>query len=200
MKLIFATNNPNKLSEDICILGNQFEVLSLADIGHSGDIPEPHATLEENAREKSMFIFNKYGVNCFSEDSGLEIDTLNGEPGVHSARYAQKDDLLPAAVVQDADLNMELVLKKMDGLIKRSARFRTIISLIQNGEEIQFEGQVEGIITKEKSGVTGFGYDPIFKPQGYDVTFAEMSVEQKNAISHRGNAIRKLVEYLMHLK
>jgi len=189
MKLVFATNNQHKLSEIQNMLGYEFQVLSLADINCQDEIPEDHETLEENASQKAHYIFEKFGLNCFADDTGLEVAALNNEPGVYSARYAGSS--------RSSDANMKKVLEKLDGVDQRSARFRTVISLIIDGEEKQFEGIVEGDILLEERGGDGFGYDPIFQPNSYDISFAEMSLVEKNKISHRGNAVRKLVEYLL---
>ncbi len=189
MKLVFATNNQHKLQEIKQLLNGSFELLCLNDIGCEDDIPETKETLEGNASEKSYFIFNKYGLNCFADDTGLEIKALNGEPGVYSARYAGED--------RSAENNMALVLAKLDKIKNRNARFRTVVSLVIDGHETQFEGIVEGQILEEKRGETGFGYDPIFKPNESTRSFAEMSMDEKNKISHRGRAVQKLVEFLM---
>jgi len=189
MKLVFATNNQHKLSEIQNMLGNEFQVLSLADINCQDEIPEDHETLEENASQKAHYIYEKYGVNCFADDTGLEVASLNNEPGVYSARYAGSS--------RSSEGNMKKVLQNLEGVDERSARFRTVISLLVDGEETQFEGIVNGEILHEEKGKDGFGYDPIFQPNSYDVSFAEMSLADKNKISHRGNAVRKLVEYLL---
>ncbi len=188
MKLVFATNNQHKLQELQAILGNHFELLSLNEIGCNEEIPEEQPTLEGNASQKAFYIYNKYGLSCFADDTGLEIEALNGEPGVYSARYAGED--------KNADANMNKVLNKMAKINDRKARFRTVISLIINGEETQFEGIVDGEILNVKMGNSGFGYDPIFQPEGYSKTFAEMDMKEKNQISHRGRAVQKLVNYL----
>lgn len=188
MKLVFATNNQNKLKELQQILGDNIELLSLSDIKCSDEIPEDHETLEENARQKAMHIFNKYNVNCFADDTGLEIEALNNEPGVYSARYAGVD--------KDAKGNMKKVLANLKGVENRKARFRTVISLLINGKETQFEGIVKGKILESEQGIDGFGYDPIFQPEAYDISFAEMEMSEKNKISHRGLAVQKLVSYL----
>ena len=188
MKLVFATNNQHKLKELQEILGNRFELLSLKHIGCDEEIPEDQDTLEGNASQKAFYVYNKYGYNCFADDTGLEIDALNGEPGVYSARYAGES--------KSPELNMNKVLEKLSKIKNRQARFRTMISLVINGEEKQFEGIVEGLILSEKKGTEGFGYDPIFKPKGYEETFAEMDMKIKNQISHRGRAVKKLVDYL----
>ena len=192
MKLVFATNNSHKLQEIKHLLGESIELLCLNDINCNDDIPENQETLEGNAAEKSFYIFNKYGFNCFSDDTGLEIEALNGEPGVYSARYAGAE--------RSAEMNMDLVLSKMAKIKNRKARFRTVISLVIDGREIQFEGIVSGRILEEKLGATGFGYDPIFLPDESNLSFAQMSMGEKNKISHRGRAVLKLVEYLTQLK
>jgi non-canonical purine NTP pyrophosphatase, rdgB/HAM1 family len=189
MKIVFATNNKHKLEEIKDILGKDFEIVSLAEIGCHEDIPETGLTLEENARQKSTYIVEHYNHDCFADDTGLEVDSLNGEPGVHSARYAEGTD-------HDSEANMRKLLSKMSNVKDRTARFRTVISLIINGVEHQFEGRVEGRIATEKHGKEGFGYDPIFIPKGYDKSFAELGEEVKNQISHRARAVKKLAEYL----
>ena len=189
MKIVFATNNKHKLEEIKDILGKDFEIVSLAEIGCHEDIPETGLTLEENARQKSTYIVEHYNHDCFADDTGLEVDALNGEPGVHSARYAEGTD-------HDSEANMRKLLSKMSNVKDRTARFRTVISLIINGVEYQFEGRVEGRIATEKHGTEGFGYDPIFIPEGYDKSFAELGEEVKNQISHRARAVKKLAEYL----
>ena len=189
MKIVFATNNKHKLEEIKDILGKDFEIVSLAEIGCHEDIPETGLTLEENARQKSTYIVEHYNHDCFADDTGLEVDSLNGEPGVHSARYAEGTD-------HDSEANMRKLLSKMSNVKDRTARFRTVISLIINGVEHQFEGRVEGCIATEKHGKEGFGYDPIFIPEGYDKSFAELGEEVKNQISHRARAVKKLAEYL----
>ena len=189
MKIVFATNNKHKLEEIKDILGKDFEIVSLAEIGCHENIPETGLTLEENARQKSTYIVEHYNHDCFADDTGLEVDALNGEPGVHSARYAEGTD-------HDSEANMRKLLSKMSNVKDRTARFRTVISLIINGVEHQFEGRVEGRIATEKHGTEGFGYDPIFIPEGYDKSFAELGEEVKNQISHRARAVKKLAEYL----
>lgn len=189
MKIVFATNNKHKLEEIKDILGKDFEIVSLAEIGCHEDIPETGLTLEENARQKSTYIVEHYNHDCFADDTGLEVDALGGEPGVHSARYAEGTD-------HDSEANMRKLLSKMSNVKDRTARFRTVISLIINGVEHQFEGRVEGRIATEKHGKEGFGYDPIFIPEGYDKSFAELGEEVKNQISHRARAVKKLAEYL----
>lgn len=189
--LVFATGNPNKISEVNDLLEGHFKVRGLQDIGCPLDLPETSPTIPGNALQKARFVYENYGVDCFSEDTGLEIEALGGEPGVLSARYAG-DAKNPAA-------NMNLVLQKMEGVAHRKARFYTVIALILNGEEHLFEGIAEGTIRHEKSGTGGFGYDPIFQPDGFGATFAELSKADKNAISHRGKAIRKLINFLTSL-
>ncbi|WP_421921168.1 non-canonical purine NTP diphosphatase [Marinifilum sp.] len=189
MKLVFATNNQNKMKELQLLLGEKVELLSLADINCNEEIPEDYETLEENATQKAEYIYKKYNVNCFADDTGLEIKSLNGEPGVYSARYAGED--------KDATANMKKALEKLEGEKDRSARFRTVISLFLNDNEYQFEGIVNGNILDSQRGKDGFGYDPIFEPEGYSVSFAEMEVSEKNRISHRGLAVQKLVQFLL---
>lgn len=191
MKLVFATNNQHKLEELQAMLGNEIKLLSLKDIGCTEDIPEEQATLEGNANQKSAYVYENYGLSCFADDTGLEIEALNGEPGVYSARYAGEE--------KSAEANMEKVLEKLTKINNRKARFRTVISLIIKGEENLFEGVVEGEIITKKRGESGFGYDPIFKPIGFETTFAEMNLTDKNKISHRGRAVKKLVKHLKNL-
>ncbi|MFO7655774.1 MAG: RdgB/HAM1 family non-canonical purine NTP pyrophosphatase [Bacteroidales bacterium] len=190
MKLIFATNNRYKFEEIKHTLGDVFQLVNLSDIGFYGEIPETHDTIEENAAEKALFIYNKFGIDCFADDTGLEIDALFGEPGVFSARYAGDNCSF--------DDNMNKVLEKMKGIKDRKARFRTVIALIGHGNLKTFEGCVEGEILNHKSGTGGFGYDPVFRPDGYDLTFAQMSLADKNRISHRAIAVNKLVDYLQN--
>ena len=191
MDLIFATNNEHKLREIKLIIGDKINLLSLKDINCYEDIPETGATLEANASQKAFYIFKKYGKNCFADDTGLEIAALNGEPGVYSARYAGEN--------KDAEKNMQKVLEKLQGKEDRKARFRTVISLVIDGREKLFEGIVEGEIIEAPRGTQGFGYDPIFVPEGYDKTFAELGDDVKNQISHRAKAVEKLAEYLKTL-
>ena len=188
-KLVFATNNAHKLKEIRAILGNSIEILSLADIHCHADIPETADTLEGNARQKSRYVYEHYGLDCFADDTGLEVEALDGAPGVYSARYAGGQG-------HDSQANMNKLLKEMEEKNNRKAQFRTIISLIEKGEERQFEGIVKGQITKEKRGESGFGYDPIFQPDGYDTTFAELGSDIKNRISHRARAVTALCDYL----
>ena len=188
MEIVFASNNAHKLEEVRSKLPKEFIVLSLKDVLGDVDIPETGETLDENASIKSRYVFERTGKNCFSDDTGLEISALNGEPGVYSARYAGE-----SCSFQD---NMDKVLAKMKGAEDRSACFRTVISLILNGEEHFFEGRVDGEILTEEHGEKGFGYDPIFRPNGFQESFAEMTLAQKNEISHRGRAVQKLVDFL----
>ena len=188
-KLVFATNNAHKLEEVAAILGDQVELLSLNDIGCQADIPETAETLEGNALLKSSYIYKNYHLDCFADDTGLEVETLNGAPGVYSARYAGGEG-------HDAHANMLKLLHELDGKENRKAQFRTAISLILEGKEYLFEGVIKGEIIKEKRGDSGFGYDPIFKPEGYDRTFAELGNDIKNQISHRALAVQKLCEFL----
>lgn len=189
-ELVFATNNPHKLKEIREIIGDHFRVLSLADIGCSEEITEDASTIEGNASLKSWYIWNKYKKDCFADDTGLEIDALDGKPGVKSARYAGEDC--------NPENNIIKVLQELTGMADRKARFKTVISLIINGHETQFEGTVEGVILHEKRGKDGFGYDPVFLPDGYAQSFAEMTSEEKNRISHRARATRKLISQLKH--
>ena len=188
-RLVFATNNAHKLEEIRAILGNSIEILSLADIHCHADIPETADTLEGNARQKSRYVYEHYGLDCFADDTGLEVESLGGAPGVYSARYADGQG-------HDSQANMNKLLKEMEGKNDRKAQFRTIISLIEKGEERQFEGIVKGQITREKRGESGFGYDPIFQPDGYETTFAELGSDIKNRISHRARAVAALCDYL----
>ena len=188
-RLVFATNNAHKLEEIRAILGNSIEILSLADIHCHADIPETADTLEGNARQKSRYVYEHYGLDCFADDTGLEVESLGGAPGVYSARYADGQG-------NDSQANMNKLLKEMEEKNDRKAQFRTIISLIEKGEERQFEGIVKGQITREKRGESGFGYDPIFQPDGYETTFAELGSDIKNRISHRARAVAALCDYL----
>ncbi len=196
MKIVFATNNQHKLQEIREILGDQFEILSLADIGCHEDIPETGNTLEANAHQKAEYVFDHYHIDCFADDTGLEVDALGGAPGVHSARYAEGTD-------HNSEANMAKLLRELGDNDNRKARFRTVISLIQMeggnpvcSREYQFDGVVEGRIDREKHGSEGFGYDPVFIPEGYDKSFAELGEEIKNQISHRARAVKKLAEWL----
>lgn len=200
MKIVFATNNQHKLQEIRDILGSEFEIVSLKDIGCDVDIPETGNTLEDNAMQKAQYVYDHYNLSCFADDTGLEVEALNGEPGVHSARYAEGTD-------HDSEANMAKLLRNLEGKDNRKARFRTVIALIQKQDVCpcgctsikkvnRFEGIVDGSIATEKHGSAGFGYDPIFVPEGYDKSFAELGESIKNGISHRARAVAKLVEYL----
>lgn len=190
-KIVFATNNAHKLKEIREITEGKLEILSLNDIDCHDQIAETGATLEENARIKAEHIQQKYGLDCFADDSGLEVEALNGEPGIFSSRYAGEEG--------NSIRNMEKLLHNLQGKTNRKARFRTVIALIYNGEIRYFEGTVPGVIVDEKRGDNGFGYDPIFVPDGYQETFAQLSEKVKNSISHRANATKKLIEYLIKL-
>ena len=192
MKIIFATNNAHKLSEVQAVLGDGFTLVTPRQCGITEEIPEEQETLEGNASQKARYIHDRTGENCFADDTGLEVAALGGAPGVHSARYATDG--------HDFAANNRLLLRNLEGKSDRRARFRTVISLILNGEEHLFEGVVEGRIIDHEAGHEGFGYDPLFIPDGCERTFAEMSPEEKNAVSHRGRAVRKLAEYLHSLE
>ena len=191
MKLIFATNNAHKLREVAQVVGENFEILTLRECGINEDIPEEQPTLEGNALQKARYIYERTGIDCFADDTGLEVDALDGEPGVRSARYATDG--------HDFAANNRLLLKNLEGVDNRAAHFRTVIALILDGKEYLFEGRVDGTIALEESGCEGFGYDPLFVPSGEIITFAQMSADAKNAISHRGRAVAKLVEFLKTL-
>lgn len=195
MKLVFATNNAHKLSEVRQILGNRFEVLGLKDIGCDVDIPETADTLEGNALQKARYVNQHFGFDCFADDTGLEVEALDGAPGVHTARYAE---LSGYGTTHDSDANMNLLLHNLEKKCDRRARFRTVIALIIEKEEHLFEGIAPGQILTERHGQEGFGYDPIFQPDGYDRSFAEMTAEEKNAISHRGRATHQLCKFLLN--
>jgi XTP/dITP diphosphohydrolase len=186
--LLFATNNNHKVAEMQAAAGDQFRIIPLKDAGIDIDIPEPHDTLEENAQEKSRTIFRLTGKSCFSEDTGLEVEALNGEPGVKSARYAGEDKAF--------EKNIDKLLQNLEDRDNRRARFRTVISLILDGKEQLFEGICSGIITKERRGTSGFGYDPVFIPDGSDKTFAEMTMVEKGQYSHRKRASDKMILFL----
>ncbi len=188
MKIIFATNNAHKLSEVSALLGSEFELVTPRDCGITEDIPEDAPTLEGNALQKAHYLKAKTGLDCFADDTGLEVEALGGAPGVRSARYATDG--------HDFEANNRLLLKNLEGKESRKAQFRTVIALLQGDEEYLFEGVVTGEITEQHSGDQGFGYDPIFSPEGSNCTFAQMSPSQKNAISHRGRAVEKLVNHL----
>lgn len=204
MKIVFATNNPNKLQEIRDILGERFEIVSLQDIGCHEDIPETGETLQENALLKAKYVAEHYGLDCFADDTGLEVEALHGAPGVHSARYAEGTD-------HNSEANMQKLLHELQDKENRKARFRTVIALLQHPKNQQkenikntfaapeihyFEGRIDGIIAKEKRGNAGFGYDPLFIPNGYQQSFAELGETIKNHISHRAQAVEKLAEYL----
>ena len=191
MKLVFATHNPNKFQEVKNLVPTSVELVSLLDIGCYDEIPETGKTLEENAQIKADFVTSTYGLPCFSDDTGLLVNALNGAPGVYSARYAGAD--------KNANANMDKLLEELHTVGDRSARFETVIALNLNPERHFFKGVVQGSITKEKKGKKGFGYDPIFQPTGYDKTFAELPMEEKNGISHRAKAMKQLVDFLATL-
>ncbi len=190
MKIVFATHNKNKLKEVSAMLTN-IELLSLDDINCFDEIPETADTLDGNAILKANYITQTYNCNCFADDTGLEVNSLNGEPGVYSARYAGEEN--------NADNNMDKLLKNLEGKTDRSAQFRTVITLNLEGKQYLFEGICEGEILEQKTGSAGFGYDPIFQPKGYTTSFAEMSLEEKGKISHRGLAVQKLIAFLNKL-
>ena len=221
MKIVFATNNKNKLKEIREILGDRVEVLSLKDISCDVDIPETGATLEENALQKAQYIYDHYHMNVFADDTGLEVEALNGAPGIYSARYASMETMEtsntsnasnasstsstcnPRPASHDSEANMARLLRELENESNRKARFRTVIALIMEEEEgkpktVLFEGIVEGEIIRERRGGEGFGYDPIFQPTGYDKTFAELGLSIKNTISHRARAVNKLTHYLLN--
>ncbi|MCD7721182.1 MAG: non-canonical purine NTP diphosphatase [Prevotellaceae bacterium] len=192
-QLVMATNNEHKLREIRQILGNEYQVLGLADIGCHEEIPETCLTLEGNALQKARYVWERYKLDCFADDTGLEVEALAGEPGVFTARYGALNGY---GAEHDSDANIRCLLDRLKGVRNRRARFRTVIALIQGGEERLFEGVVEGRITTELRGTDGFGYDPVFEPEGTGLTFAEMGHEEKNRISHRAVAVRKLIDYL----
>lgn len=188
IKICFASNNPKKLEEIRKILPERFELLSLKDIGCTAELPENSGTIEGNSHQKAEYVWEEFEVNCFADDTGLEVDALNGEPGVDSAFYA--------GFPRSDEKNVDKLLSSLQDEEERSARFRTVITLFLDGEDHQFEGVVEGEILKSRSGEGGFGYDPVFRPEGYQQSFAEMDMEEKNKISHRGIATRKLIAFL----
>jgi XTP/dITP diphosphohydrolase len=188
MKIVFATNNQHKLSEVKAVAGDKFEIVTLREVGITEDIPETGATLDENASQKARYVYERTGLDCFADDTGLEVEALNGAPGVRSARYATDG--------HDFAANNRKLLMELEGKENRRARFRTVISLIRGGVEQQVEGIVTGTIAAQEAGCGGFGYDPLFIPDGHDVTFAEMTAEEKNSISHRGRAVAALKEVL----
>ena len=196
MRIVFATNNQHKLDEVRHILGDKVEVLSLKDIGCDVDIPETGTTLEENALQKAQYIYDHYHTDVFADDTGLEVEALNGAPGVYSARYASiiRNS---SSTSHDSEANMARLLKELGENNNRKARFRTVIALILQGQVHQFEGIVNGEIIRERRGGEGFGYDPIFQPDGYDQTFAELGNDIKNQISHRARATKKFADFLL---
>lgn len=187
-KLIFSTNNEHKLEEVRAKIGKYYQVLSLKDLGDDTDVPETGETLEENALIKANYLWNTYGYNCIADDTGLEVEALDNAPGVYSARYAGEH--------KSSEDNVKKLLQELQGLENRNARFRTVIALILGGKKYLFEGKVEGVITESPKGTSGFGYDPVFQPNGYDKTFAELTLEDKNQISHRAKAIEELILFL----
>ena len=191
MKIVFATNNPNKLKEIKALVPKHIEIVSLSEIGCNEDIPETGETLEANAFQKVNYVKEHFGYDCFADDSGLEINALNGNPGVYSARYAGPE--------RNADANMAKIITELNGYDNRKAQFRTAIALVLNGEEQLFEGKVEGEISLTKLGEKGFGYDPIFVPENETRSFAQMTMQEKGEISHRGKAVRRLINYLSSL-
>lgn len=192
MKLVFATSNENKIKEIQALVPGIIQLLGLKDINCTEEIPETQATIEGNASQKAFYVYEKYRHNCFADDTGLEIDALDGRPGVLSARYAGES--------KNADDNMKKVLAELDGISNRKARFKTVISLVIDGREKQFEGVVNGTILTEKRGEKGFGYDPVFLPDGYASSFAEMGLAEKNSISHRAKAMNQLIGYLRSIR
>lgn len=192
MRLVFATNNAHKLSEVSAVLGSEYEIVTLREVGITEDIPETGDTLDENASLKARYVYERTGINCFADDTGLEVEALGGAPGVRSARYATDG--------HDFKANNRKLLAEMADKENRNARFRTVISLIIEGKEYQVEGIVEGTIATEESGAEGFGYDPLFVPKGHNKSFAEMTASQKNLISHRGRAVKKLVALLHNIE
>ena len=189
--IVFATANPNKVREVLALLDDGVRIVSLKDIGCEEDIPETQPTIEGNALQKARYVKDNYKIDCFAEDTGLEINALGGEPGVYSARYAGE--------AKDSEANMAKVLAKLEGKTDRTAQFKTVVALTLNNEEFTFEGICKGQIATSKSGAGGFGYDPIFIPDGYNISFAEMAASEKNKISHRGKAIHKLKTFLNQL-
>lgn len=192
MKICFATNNAKKIEEVKAALGLEFEIVSLKDIGCFEELPETGDTLHHNAFQKARFVKENYGVDCFADDTGLEVESLNGDPGVYSGRYSGEP--------RSDERNVELLLKNLESVEDRKARFRTVIALILDGREYAFEGIASGQIIDEKIGEGGFGYDPVFIPDGYTQTFAELSLTEKNQISHRGKAVKALIEFLSNRK
>ncbi|MEB2776523.1 non-canonical purine NTP diphosphatase [Algoriphagus sp. D3-2-R+10] len=191
MKICFATNNPKKIEEVKAALGDSFEIVSLKDIGCSDELPETGDTLEHNAFQKARYVKEHFGVDCFADDTGLEVDALQGEPGVYSGRYAGEP--------RSDERNIDLLLKNLENSSLRSARFKTVIALLLGDDEFKFEGIAEGEILKNRTGKGGFGYDPVFVPKGYSKSFAELSMAEKNQISHRGKAVNDLIAFLSHI-
>ncbi len=187
-KLVFATSNSNKVKEVQAILGDNFEIVSLKDLGCFEEIPETQDTVKGNALQKAWYVVEKYNISCFAEDTGFEVDALGGEPGIYAARYAGEE--------KNAEANMALVLKKMKGVEERTAKFRTVIALVLDKEEYTFEGILKGTISTQKMGTNGFGYDPLFIPDGYSQSFGQIDVNVKNAISHRAKAVNQLKKFL----
>jgi len=198
MEIVFATNNPHKLREIDDIPGPGFRLTGLEALGIREEIPEDFKTIEENASQKAWYIYNRYHKNCFADDTALEVEALGGEPGVFSARYSRVGEPVYTGM-EIAEANIRKLLDNLEGAITRRARFRTVISLVLDGMEHRFEGIVNGTIADKPSGSEGFGYDPVFKPEGFDITFAEMNLSMKNSISHRARAVEKLVEFLRTL-
>jgi XTP/dITP diphosphohydrolase len=192
MKICFATNNAKKIEEVKAALGSDFEIVSLQNIGCHEELPETGDTLHHNAFQKARYVKDNFGVDCFADDTGLEVEALNGTPGVYSGRYAGEP--------RSDERNIALLLKNLTGKENRTARFRTVIALILEGKEYAFEGIASGEIIEEQIGSGGFGYDPIFRPEGYSRTFAELTMEEKNQISHRGKAVKALIEFLSNRK
>ncbi len=192
MKICFATNNSKKIEEVKAALGPEFELVSLQEIGCCEELPETGDTLDHNAFQKARYVKAHYGVDCFADDTGLEVDALHGAPGVYSGRFAGEP--------RSDERNINLLLEKMNGQTNRKARFRTVIALILEGKEYAFEGVAEGEILSEKIGTGGFGYDPVFRPQGFEKTFADLSISEKNEISHRGKAVKALISFLRNRK
>ncbi len=196
-QIVFATNNQHKLKEIRSLIRQKIEILSLSDIGFTESIPEEQPTIEGNSSQKAFYLYQKTGFNCFADDTGLEVEALEGEPGVYSARFAALKKNKPEWAGK-SDKNIDVLLDLMRNESNRKARFKTVITLIKNGIPFSFEGIIKGQIITERSGKEGFGYDPIFIPEGYKVTFAEMNTEEKNKISHRGIAMQKLVSHLFN--
>ncbi len=198
MELIFATNNRHKLKEISALLDDRYTLFGLWDLDAAEEIPEDFDTLEDNASQKAWHIYNRFGRSCFADDTGLEVKALNGAPGVYSARYARiGSPVFPE--MEPAAGNIRKLLLQMEGIADRSARFRTVIALVLEGKEYRFEGEVQGTITSEPYGEEGFGYDPVFRPEGFDQTFAEMDLSLKNEISHRSRAVQRLIHFLKEM-